>query len=294
MAELESEDEHAEDYDYESSACLDEYGWDPSVDAFLEEVVEEAPLLPNGHVDFSWVCSMFLETLSPDEDQVEAALERFSPSALQERHEYLRSRHVAISSNTSERREAEQIVAERSRTPPPSTSSSVGGYTSSVAVAEEPALQLESSGTSRPGRDRVLHSMHNFLYGRPRPEAQEMSPKPQQTPGTSSAATEVVQAVSTPAVCSKDVSETAKIQQAKVADTCAPASSEDLSVSACTNEALRCCLEELRWHGEALRRCADGAEASVLAIEAAERRKALLWRLGLGPKEVAAGRGAID
>ena len=28
-----------EGYDYESSACLDEFGWDPTVDAFLEEAV---------------------------------------------------------------------------------------------------------------------------------------------------------------------------------------------------------------------------------------------------------------
>merc|ERR1712113_993882 len=50
-----------------------------------------------------------------------------------------------------------------------------------------------------------------------------------------------------------------------------------------SNEALRRCLEELRWHGEALRRCSQGESASELCCEGIARRKALLWNLGVGP-----------
>merc|ERR1719215_763445 len=91
MADSEGEEE----YDYESSACLDEWGWDPSVDAFLEEMVAEAPRLPNGLIDFSWVSCMFLEMLAPEEDQVAAALEKFSAASLQERFLYLRGSSAA-------------------------------------------------------------------------------------------------------------------------------------------------------------------------------------------------------
>eukprot|EP00929_Paragymnodinium_shiwhaense_P040908 TRINITY_DN21288_c0_g1_i4.p2 TRINITY_DN21288_c0_g1~~TRINITY_DN21288_c0_g1_i4.p2 ORF type:complete len:151 (+),score=31.71 TRINITY_DN21288_c0_g1_i4:252-704(+) len=48
-----------------------------------------------------------------------------------------------------------------------------------------------------------------------------------------------------------------------------------------TNEALRRCLEALRWHGEALRRCAAGEDAALLCEEAADRRRELFWSLGL-------------
>lgn len=285
-----SESEREDDYpDYDSSACLDEWGWDPSVDSLLEEVVADAPHLPNGQTDWSWVSYTFLEFLAPEEEQLEAALEKFSPAALQERFLYLRSgratpRSLGTGLEDEEEEEEEEpsgSMASASTTLAPvidAFPASIFSTDNEEAVAsDEPqcsgnsyasaATPEDGSGAGKKDRDRVLDAMQSFLFGRPRPQA-----KPVPTPASAAAPSKQAWVVSEDATSAAEAEEATALGVA-------------CGSEPCSNEALRCCLDELRWHGEALRLCAAGADATGLAGEAAGRRKALLYRLGFGPGE---------
>eukprot|EP00933_Yihiella_yeosuensis_P061065 TRINITY_DN63894_c0_g1_i1.p1 TRINITY_DN63894_c0_g1~~TRINITY_DN63894_c0_g1_i1.p1 ORF type:complete len:410 (+),score=125.13 TRINITY_DN63894_c0_g1_i1:62-1291(+) len=183
-----------------------------------------------------------------------------------------------------------------------------------VAVAEESAEPAR--------KDRVLEAMQSFLFGRPKPGKVPQSSlqslpeaKPEETPLESDVAKHSNPSVADRATSDDEREEVAKETPEEVALTVEvlPQEQEDpdqdevandvsepagqrispsngiagssRTCSGSSNEALRKCLEELRWHGEALRRCALNAEeAAPLCVEAAERRKALLWQLGVGPE----------
>jgi len=306
---------------------LDEFGWDPSVDAFLLEAVEEAPRY-NDRIDFAWVSCTFLDTLAPTEDQLPQALEFFSPAALQVRWLYLQQ---ATQADPSMHTQAEPSSVEgaveasdaacdtdASFSDAPGTATAAAGceLAATTAGSHQGPLDADcgvdvagsgkgSSSSSAggvagsslpPGRDRVLGAMQDFLFGRPRgtTAGKEQGPAVPRS-STSPAGIASVSAAdsSGPANTLEDASrealQVAAPSQEAVAGSqeTGPAADrtalEDDSSCGCSNEALRCCLEELRWHGEALRRCAGGEDAASLATEAASRRKALLWRLGLGP-----------
>ncbi|CAK0791890.1 unnamed protein product, partial [Prorocentrum cordatum] len=119
--------------DASTEGGMDEWGWDPMVDEFLEALVAEAPRRGRGGpaggggasaggavfaggggaaVDWTWVACRFLETLEPDEDffdQAAAAFERFSPGELQARWDYLQDRRAEAEASATE---AEAVAEE--------------------------------------------------------------------------------------------------------------------------------------------------------------------------------------
>lgn len=289
--------------DSEAEATLDEWGWDPFVDEFLEGLVAEAPRR-GASVDFEWVSARFLETFDPSEDQAAAAFERFCPEALQERWLYLQSLEPPSA--------AAKATPDGERAPCSGAAGVVlgpGGHACNVAAPPGPPsgqLQAGCSGSAEAvaapgpvpavsgchepavptGRDRVLVAMQSFLFGLPRPEqsppealpccAQPSTTASGRNAGTSTAGCGGAGSAATVAAPTAATS---------------PAAKPPLC-GAGSNEALRKCLEELRWHGEALRRCAAGEDATRLCGEAAERRRALLRGLGLGSRSAAAAAAA--
>lgn len=313
---------------YEDSevSCLDEFGWDPSVDAFLLEAVEEAPRY-NDRIDFAWVSCTFLDTLAPTEDQLPAALDFFSPAALQVRWLYLQQRTDSSSGEGALGASDAACDVGASFSDSPDIACAAAGSEVAATAAGKHHEPLDSdnnvdiagsgkfcsssssaggvAGSSLPrkrglpGRDRVLGAMQDFLFGRPRGTSAEKEQDPSDPSSSTSPAGSASAsfAASSTWAQQQHTLEHAPAESLQVAAQApeeitgseeahlAPdrAALEDDSACGCSNEALRCCLEELRWHGEALRRCATGEDAAALATEAASRRKALLWRLGLGP-----------
>ncbi|CAJ1420957.1 unnamed protein product [Effrenium voratum] len=80
--------------DDEEPCMLDEFGWDPMVDEYLEALVDEAS--SQAEIDWAWVSHQFLDTLEPTPEQIEAALQRFCPDSLQQRWLYLRSTQTQV------------------------------------------------------------------------------------------------------------------------------------------------------------------------------------------------------
>ncbi|CAE8591176.1 unnamed protein product, partial [Polarella glacialis] len=212
-------------------------------------------------VDWSWISIQFLETFSPAEDQVEAAMERFSPRNLRERWLYLQN---GCQSPVG----AVERLEEPNCKEAASSSGEGVAEPSSEASADE-AGPLGSPSAVGPqgckGRDRVLDAMQNFLFGRP---------VPRKTPTL---------AVSEPTFAEVVVEDAKEEELQEESSSLHRTTSAGSSAEGTSNAALRKCLEELRWHGEALRCCAAGADAWALCEEAAARRKALLWNLGVGP-----------
>lgn len=307
------------------SDCLDDWGWDPMVDAFLRECVHEAPRGDLGVVDFAWVSSHFLETLEPAEDQIMAALEKFNPSALEERWLYLQQvpeQQAIIQGVLQQELEIDGAALDEEQEDEPNN---VGPeeMLSQTAICNEGSMQPSTA----PSRVRILDAMQSFLFGRQLRHSPVQHVPPQEARGTSkmaegSASREAVGGSSglagvglgvpvdasddtgcTAASSGRGISspgeiadKTCKVQGVGVPEICGADFSgaralhrmerevELDALSSCSggsNEALRCCLDELRWHGEALRRCADGEDAGKLNAEGAERRKALLWSLGV-------------
>ncbi|CAK9113227.1 unnamed protein product [Durusdinium trenchii] len=226
-------------HELEDCSELDEFGWDPMVDDYLESLVEEADHTEEGKVDWGLISLQFLDTLDPTQDQMEAALERFSPESLRERWWYLRSR---------------------------------------LAMPHQKAT---SSVAQEPARDRVLEAMQNFLFGLPKPR---MNPESRETALEPGAEAEQAFAVPTgPGEAAPPHASDAEDIYAKQSIK-EPAGAGEHSAYG-TDAALRRCLEELRWHGEALCQCAAGANAQELCAEASARRKELFWSLGCEHKK---------
>jgi len=142
----------------------------------------------------------------------------------------------------------------------------------------------------RQKKDRVLDAMQRFFMGRPSP-----GKNPVASPATAPATPPVAQLATPPATppaaakhstLADGTSASAKsgnVGQSKATD--ASEAAEDSSpfdatlTSGTAGEALRRCLDELRWHGEALRLASTGEDAAALNTEAAERRRTLLFSL---------------
>lgn len=317
------------DGDDASSTCLDEHGWDPYVDSFLRNLVRQAPHTDFGVVDFVWVSSRFLETLEPDESQMVSALQRFNPSALEERWLFLQQfpedelvpdGFVEDEFGDEEEEEEEHegygaaaasdgrlpLLAGGGERPTGSCSSSFlrgeEGGTAGATAAEE--AQESEAGRSeaneegeeqpaRPQRRRVLDAMQSFLFGRavPRPTGDEI------LAASPAVHFPIAGAAVAPGVAAQeegpDLGSDGELEAASAAlelnlssppEAVLGAGGGEGRVNGSGNEALRRCLDELRWHGEALRRCATGEDATALCAEAAGRRKTLLWSLGVGPE----------
>jgi len=240
---MRSEDVGPEEEDCESG--LDEFGWDPMVDEYLEALVEEAQ--DESEIDWAWISCQFLETLEPTQDQIHAALERFSPQSLQERWSYLQNRSVL-------------------------------------------ATQEAANSLNEPARDRVLEAMQNFLFGLPsgmNPHRHETAEaKPHEVEESEAPADlGLQQEAETDSADAGDISnDTGRAEHEETVATFAAGENPrrfcESDRAAKGTDALRRCLEELRWHGEALRQCAAGANAQQLCAEASVRRKELLWSLG--------------
>lgn len=292
--EVEASEEETETGD----CSLDEWGWDSSVDQFLLEIVEEAPRR-GSYVDFAWVSVQFLDVLEPGDGQIDEALVRFSPAALEERWNYL----------------TWQIQKEASK--------------AGSEAATAPGLEESECPQARlPERDRVLDAMQKFFFGRPSPGKDPAAPgalvlheacvaaeAPIDPPSLGASTRARVQGacVAAAAAASRGLatahdepaavcwvsaeqprpeavdegapalsSATAEVHSlAKTAGSSSAAGPDAAAGAGSSNEALRRCLEELRWHGEALRLCSAGGDAAELCVEAAARRKALLWSLGV-------------
>ncbi|CAL1132166.1 unnamed protein product [Cladocopium goreaui] len=184
--------------------------------------------------------------------QIHAALERFSPGSLQERWSYLQNKKTLAQ----------------------------------VTTANEPP------------RDRVLEAMQNFLFGLPRPNMMPERHRAMAEAKHQEDSEETWQDSANAAGCKQQCCDEGPSADAIVDEN---SSADHQATSAFTGgssqkmrghgaaakgtDALRRCLEELRWHGEALRQCAAGANAQQLCAEASVRRKELLWSLG-GEQEI--------
>eukprot|EP00435_Cladocopium_sp_Y103_P044153 s805_g12.t1 len=267
-AMMQTEEIAQEEAEEECELGLDEFGWDPMVDDYLEALVEEAQD-EESQVDWAWISCQFFETLEPTQDQIHAALERFSPGSLQERWSYLQNKKTLAQVTTA----------------------------------------------SEPPRDRVLEAMQNFLFGLPTPnmnperhKAMAETKHKEESEGRTSPGLqeETPQDPANVAGCRLQCCDeepsaglvTDSIQDNVIDENCrvdheatsalAGGSSQTMHghrAAAKGTDALRRCLEELRWHGEALRQCAAGANAQQLCAEASVRRKELLWSLG-GEQEI--------
>lgn len=296
---------------------LDEWGWDPFVDSFLRALVRKAPRGVFGTVpDFAWVSRRFLETLDPTEDQIVAALQRFNPSALEERWLYLQQipeTDVFSEEDCSEEEEEDEGEASGLHT---ATQVSLDEAVCSAGVAAEgsgacavPAGEAAAAPVPAPARGRVLDAMQSFLFGSTQPhvhaargaalparEAQGRCPdqRPLAMPlhlhAEGGAAEMLSNDPGGDAACSDGGLPPVAVAPCMGPETAPAAAQEDAITLLATavaparggnrNEALRRCIDELRWHGEALRRCAEGEDAAELCAEAQARRKALLWSLG--------------
>lgn len=242
-------DQHSE---VSEDASLDEWGWDPMVDQFLLELISEAQ--DRDRVDFGWVSQQFFEVLDPAENQVDAAADRFSPEALYQRWRYLTdpARSQPQEAPIQEEQEEADDVAAEEPEESPLVALELEGAVDAELEHQELQHALDPEPAPKKGRDRVLDAMQSFLFGLPR--------------GNKSSSADAASAPSQPSELSWE-------EPLRSAGPSAYASG--------SGEALRRCLEELRWHGDALRLCASGADAAALSREAAERRKALLWSLGI-------------
>lgn len=158
----------------------------------------------------------------------------------------------------------------------------------------------------KPPRDRVLVAMQRFFNGRPTPEREplaraedyEAAETPEGQADTVAAARGVADEAPTVFAAAHSLSGAAELPtvrldggvatelfQGSAISSLDASTGEAAAVSAHAepgnSEALRRCLDELRWHGEALRRCAAGEDATGLCAEATRRRRELLWSLSL-------------
>lgn len=330
--------------DVEDGTCavdLDDWGWDPSVDAFLEELVEEAPRCGSA-VDFAWVAESFLEVLEPTSDQAADALIRFSPMALAQRWLHLQRRqkcHAAAQKDEEAKTETFTVAAREAHassalvgdhdTCDRAADSNVGAACPAGADLEVDGPQLPqfecssvvspSTSPDPPGRDRVLDAMQSFLFGVPRqsPAFRPQGRRPVRDP-LPKFPIDQAEAVKEPASFSVGEAEPGVgpcvegteepvmglpsgrqedaevgILERRLSGKVAVASGSTRLLRAKTptnSEALRLCLEELHWHGEALNNCAGGGDAGTLAREARLRRAAMFRYLsGLDVREAADG-----
>eukprot|EP00929_Paragymnodinium_shiwhaense_P040907 TRINITY_DN21288_c0_g1_i3.p1 TRINITY_DN21288_c0_g1~~TRINITY_DN21288_c0_g1_i3.p1 ORF type:complete len:373 (+),score=75.09 TRINITY_DN21288_c0_g1_i3:54-1121(+) len=306
-AEHDGSDVAGDDFDN-----LDEWGWDPMVDEFLLDTVEEA-LQYGPRVDFAWVAAQFLEVCAPDDSKVEEAMERFSPAALQDRWLYLVARNAQMVAVHEDRSQSEEsasfsnVPKERVGRPaatggfPAAATGSRSSASASSAWHAAPAAASVLTGAPEaaassldrptteaapadrlvdtygkagpPKRDRVLEAMQNFLWGQPNPSRNPGKPlpptakaHPQEPDGRSMPVSDTPpgQGGLLSLADTVDVSCHADSMAAAIAAgaALAPLSSgsacpEHTSMALAsgsppsTNEALRRCLEALRWHGEA-------------------------------------------
>lgn len=285
------DDESTEDGS-EVSGALDEFGWEPMVDEYLSELVEEAGSM-SPEIDWAWVSYNFLQTLQPTEDQIEEAADRFSPGELCERWHYLQQL-----GQQEERAEnfagALEAIDEDCETLAPEPC-----LETPTVESPRPPISAEKLSEVPERRDRVLESMQSFLFGLPRPsqnprpdlskpcESSPCEPKPLETQEKAKAK-EFEEWRDCPETQDSVFQESASSRAQPSQDECHPKSPKlggaaiSVSSGSGSSDALRRCLEELRWHGEALQQCAAGADARDLSREAAGRRKELLWSLGLG------------
>lgn len=279
------DDESTEDGS-EVSGALDEFGWEPTVDEYLLELVEEARDI-SPEIDWAWVSYNFLETLQPTEDQFEQAVLRFSPGELCERWHYLQQIGQREEGAENFSVSLEAIDEDRETLAPEPCLE-----TSTIECPQPPISEEKSSGVPK-RRDRVLESMQSFLFGLPRPS---QNPRPGLSKPCENSPCEL-KPLETQAKAKAEEREERRdcleiqdsVLQEPSQDDCHRKSPKLGVATASPNsgngrpaDALRRCLEELRWHGEALQQCAAGADAGDLSREAARRRKELLWSLGVG------------
>eukprot|EP00927_Polykrikos_kofoidii_P025693 TRINITY_DN23042_c0_g1_i1.p1 TRINITY_DN23042_c0_g1~~TRINITY_DN23042_c0_g1_i1.p1 ORF type:complete len:321 (+),score=64.58 TRINITY_DN23042_c0_g1_i1:132-1094(+) len=309
--------------DDDECADLDEWGWDPTVDQFLLEIVEEAPR-QGPFIDFAWVSCQFLQVLEPSDNDVEAAMERFSPAALEERLAFLlQSVHETdVINEASVEPTSSCLHLPRSQS---DNTCSAGSSTSDLGSVPSAINTFNPGGP--PKRDRILEAMQNFLFEQPCPEkdasvaivdsshheailaapsetastrpyterTEELSlsqspSEPVSPTGLAMSLTAIEPSTATPASASAPVSPLREVtmdgedkEQVGSAPFARRLCARGVGSSSGGSDALRRCLDELRWHGEALRRCAAGEDAAELVAEATNRRKLLLWSIGLGP-----------
>lgn len=258
-------------------SALDEFGWDPFVDKFLRALVRRSPCTDFGVVDFAWVSSRCLEILEPSEDQIIGAVQQFSPPALEQRWLYLQGLPHE-SSDDEEFADIFNVGVEEEDSGDEVLRNS--GNRTEVSVIDEPQQGCASRGV--PSRSRVLDAMQGYLFGRSsnRSDAR-VTPCPETIAGPSSEKSNVESATQPSSVdtCNPDRG----FESAGAAPQRAVAQASSVSGGGKSeNIALRRCLDELLWHGEALHRCASGEDAAAICVEAAVRRKSLLWFLGAG------------
>lgn len=318
MSDSECDNRDVEDSTF--AVDLDDWGWDPSVDAFLEELVAEAPRC-GAAVDFAWVSESFLEVLEPTPEQAAVALERFSPVALAKRWLYLQrvrtgraagqndeiSEHMTSVSVACESRASSALVAERNVGDSIAEANHGAGHAAGADMQDKrlDVSQCESAlstAPAPPGRDRVLDAMQSFLFGVPRQSPRMQGRRPAHDP-LSEVSIMGSEKVEEPSSLLGDevepgdgpggegteepVIDISSVQQetsgvglsgrnspGNVAVVSGPPKFSPATMPT-NGEALRLCLEELQWHGEALNHCAGGSDAVALAREAKLRRAAM-------------------
>eukprot|EP00930_Biecheleria_cincta_P083396 TRINITY_DN72980_c0_g1_i1.p1 TRINITY_DN72980_c0_g1~~TRINITY_DN72980_c0_g1_i1.p1 ORF type:complete len:298 (-),score=63.13 TRINITY_DN72980_c0_g1_i1:44-937(-) len=292
MDEDDDDDEDGESTETgtECTGSLDEFGWEPMVDEFLLELVEEAASY-SPEIDWAWVSFRFLETLQPTQDQMERAVVRFSPGELCERWHYLQELGQQEERAEDFAGPLEAIDEDREVLAPEPRLESL------TVESPQPPTSMENHSGVPQRRDRVLESMQSFLFGLPRPSQnpQPVRSKPCESSPCKPEQLETQEKLK--AEESEELQDSLEEHDSALQESSSRAQpsqddhpkSPKLGVAAASPnsgsgsaDALRRCLEELRWHGEALQRCAAGADAGDLSREAAGRRKELLWSLGVG------------